>query len=90
MSKIALYFTLPYQEKGFLKATFDFVLRFVAVVTWCWISGLLVRLFVDALLHDYSPLQKVWWGAYGFIMFFGATWLLYILLFVRDYYQAEE
>lgn len=90
MNKIALYFALPYREKGFFKATLDFIMRGVAVVLWGWVSVVLVRLFLDALLHNYSPLQKMWWGVYGFIMFFGASWLLYILLFVRDYYESEE
>lgn len=90
MNKLALYFKLPYQEKGFIKATLDFLLRAVTLVIWVWLVSVLARLFIDALLHNYNPIQKVWWGAYGFIVFFGASWLAYIILFVRDYYQAEE
>ena len=90
MEKVILYFVLPYQEKGFVKATLDFILRGAAVITWCWLTNVLVRLFFDALLHNYSPLQKMWWGAYGFVSFVGISWLAYICLFVRDYYQAEE
>ena len=90
MNKVWLYFTLPYREKGFIKATLDFILRAVTVLVWGWLACILFRLFIDALLFNYSPLQKVWWGAFGFIMLFGASWLAYILLFVRDYYHAQE
>ena len=90
MNKIILYFMLPYQEKGFIKATLDFILRAAVLAVWCWLVSVLGRLFIDALLHNYDPLQKVWWGAYGFVILFGASWLAYIMLFVRDYYQAEE
>lgn len=90
MNKVALYFALPYQEKGFIKATLDLILRAVTVFAWCWIASVLFRLCFDALLHNYSQLQKVWWSAYGFIILFGASWLAYIILFVRDYYQDEE
>ena len=90
MEKLMLYFILPYQEKGFIKATLDFILRGVTVVVWVWLTSVVARLSFDALLHSYSPLQKMWWSAYGFVIFLGASWLAYILLFVRDYYQDED
>ncbi len=90
MKKLALYFKLPYQEKGFIKATLDFILRAATVFVWVWLARVLFALFFDALLHHYDPVQKVWWGAYGFVVLFGFSWITYLILFVRDYYQPEE
>ena len=50
---------------------------------------ILGNLLIDALVHSYDPAVKLWWCSYCFIIFFGATWLAYILLFVRDYYEEE-
>ena len=90
MEKLKLYFKQPYEEKGFIKATLDFILRAVTVFLWVWLARVLFALFFDALFHHYDPVQKIWWGAYGFIVLFGFSWLTYLILFVRDYYQAEE
>ncbi len=90
MEKLKLYFKTPYEEKGLLKATLDFVFRAVTVVVWMYMVWVLSTLLVDALLHDYNPITKMWWFSYCFIVFVGGTWLAHIALFVRDYYEAED
>ena len=90
MEKLKLYFKTPYEEKGLLKATLDFVFRGVTAVVWVYMVWVLSTLLVDALLHDYNPINKMWWFSYCFIVFMGGTWLTYIALFVRDYYEAED
>ena len=89
MQKWIGYITQPYEAKGFIKATLDLILRACTLVVWAYLTYILGDLFIDALLHNYSPVQKMWWFSYCFIIFLGATWLAYILLFVRDYYEAE-
>lgn len=89
MQKIIAYVKQPYQEKGVIRATLDLGLRFVTVAVWGYLMFILWNLLVDALVRNYDPTMKLWWCSYCFIIFFGATWLAYILLFVRDYYGEE-
>ncbi len=90
MQKLMIYLKQPYEEKGFVRATLDLAMRALTVVVWVYLMYVLGHLLVDALVRNYDPAQKVWWFSYCFIIFFGATWLAYILLFVRDYYGGEE
>ena len=75
----------PYAEKGIVLGTCDVVLKVVVLCVWCYLTVLLARLFIGSLLTDYNPVNKVWWFSYCFWIFFGASWLSYIVFFVRDY-----
>ena len=66
------------------------LLKLLTVFLWGYIAVILCTLFVDSMVLDYNPLNKLWWFSYCFLIFFGATWLAYIVLFVRDYYEPEE
>ena len=90
MEKLKIYFKTPYEEKGAFKATLDMCLRALTVGVWGYLLVILSRLLVDALLHEYNPMLQLWWFSYCFIVGVGATWIAYILLFVRDYYGGEE
>lgn len=90
MEKLKLYFQLPYEEKGIFKATLDFAVRAVTVVIWGQLMLILGRLLWSACLYEFDPAVKLWWFSYCFILFVGAGWITYIILFVRDYYEAEE
>ncbi len=90
MEKLKLYFKTPYEEKGFVKATLDFIMRGITVVVWVWLVWILGSLFLDSLIRSYNPMMKLWWFSYCFTIFVGGTWIAYILLFVRDYYGGEE
>ena len=90
MQKLKLYFKQPYEEKGIFRATLDFVLRACTLVVWMYLMYILGHLFIDALIRNYDPVQKLWWVSYCFIVGFGGTWLAYILLFVRNYYQTDD
>ena len=48
MEKLKLYFKTPYEEKGFLKATLDFMVRGLTVWIWVWLVWVLWLLFWDA------------------------------------------
>jgi len=72
-----------------IRATLDLGLRLLTVVVWGYLMFVLWDLLFDALVRGYDPTMKLWWCSYCFIIFFGATWLAYILLFVRDYYSEE-
>ncbi len=89
MQKLLFYFIQPYREKGLIRATLDLCLRGVTIVVWGALMWVLGDLLLDALVRSYDPVQKMWWCSYCFIIFFGASWLTYIVLFVRDYYEAE-
>ena len=90
MQKWIVYIKQPYEEKGVIKATLDMVLRALTLGVWGYLVYVLGMLLVDALVHNYSMVQKMWWFSYCFIVGLGGTWLAYILLFVRDYYGADE
>ena len=85
MQRILAFFKKPYVEKGIILGTLDTMLKVVALVMWGYLTYILTVLFLDSLLTDYNPLNKLWWFSYCFSIFFGATWLAYIALFVRDY-----
>jgi len=85
MQKVLAFFKNPYAQKGVVLGTCDVVLKIAALFVWCYLTVVLVRLFIGSLLTDYNPLNKLWWFSYCFLMFFGASWLAYIALFVRDY-----
>ncbi|MBR5151233.1 MAG: hypothetical protein IKW71_00150 [Elusimicrobiaceae bacterium] len=89
MQKFLAYVKQPYAEKGFIRATLDMCLRVLTALVWGYLMFILWNLLFDALVRNYNPAMKLWWCSYCFIMFFGATWLAYILLFVRDYYGEE-
>ena len=90
MEKFKAYIKMPYQEKGVLLGTLDWILRAVAVFVWGYVVTILFRLLLNSLLLDYNPVAKMWWCSYSFLIFFGATWLAYIALFVRNYYNDED
>ena len=85
MQKILAFIRKPYEEKGMLLGTCDVVLKAVVLLIWCYLTVVLARLFIGSLLSDYNPLNKLWWFSYCFWIFFGASWLTYIVFFVRDY-----
>lgn len=89
MQKIMAYIKQPYAEKGMIRATLDLGLRLLTVLVWGYLMFVLWNLLFDALVRNYDPTMKLWWCSYCFIIFFGATWLAYILLFVRDYYGED-
>lgn len=90
MQKWILYIKQPYEEKGFFWATLDLFLRALTISVWVYLVYVLGLLLIDALVHNYDVVQKMWWFSYCFIIGLGGTWLAYILLFVRDYYNSEE
>ena len=90
MQKLIAFIKRPYAEKGFIVGTFDAILKLVALFVWGYLMVVLVMLFTESMLVDYNPLNKMWWFSYCFLIFFGATWLAYIVFFVRDYNEDEE
>ncbi len=90
MQRIITFIKRPYAEKGVFIGTLDLVLKLVVAFVWCYLTGVLVQLFLISMITDYNPLNKLWWFSYCFLIFFGITWLSYIALFVRDYYEGEE
>lgn len=89
MQKLIAFIKRPYAEKGFIVGTFDTILKLVALFIWGYLTVVLGMLFMESILVDYNPLNKMWWFSYCFLIFFGATWLAYIILFVRDYTEED-
>ena len=85
MQKILTFIKKPYEEKGVILGTCDVVLKAIVLFVWCYLTVVLAQLFVGSLLTDYNPFHKLWWFSYCFLIFFGASWLAYIVFFVRDY-----
>ena len=89
MQKLIAFIKRPYAEKGFIVGTFDTILKLVALFIWGYLTVVLGMLFIESILVDYNPLNKMWWFSYCFLIFFGATWLAYIILLVRDYTEED-
>ena len=85
MQRFVAFVKKPYHEKGIFIGTVDTLLKAVTAFVWIYLVYILSVLFLDSFLTDYNPINKMWWFSYCFSMFFGGTWLAYILLFVRDY-----
>ena len=85
MQRLIAFVKKPYSEKGMFLGTIDNVIKAGTLFVWVYLVYILSVLLLDSLLTDYNPLNKMWWFSYCFSMFFGGTWLAYILLFVRDY-----
>ena len=90
MEKFKQYLLQPYAEKGVVLATIDLALRALTVAVWGYLMFILCGLLVQSFLLDYDPRAIFWWFSYCFILFFGASWLAYIMLFARSYYYADE
>ncbi len=89
MQKLIAFIKRPYAEKGLIVGTFDSLLKLATLFVWCYITVVLGSLLAESLLTDYNPLNKMWWFSYCFLIFFGATWLSYIVFFVRSYNEEE-
>lgn len=89
MQAIISYLKKPYAEKGLIIGTFDSLLKLLALCVWGYLAVILGSLLWESLLTDYNPLNKLWWFSYCFFIFFGATWLAYIVLFVRNYNEED-
>lgn len=89
MQKLITFIKRPYAEKGVIVGTFDSLVKLVTLFVWAYLTVTLAGAFVESLLVDYNPLNKLWWFSYCFLIFFGATWLAYIVFFVRDYSEEE-
>ena len=89
MQAIISYLKKPYAEKGFIIGTFDSLLKLLALCVWGYLAVILGSLLWESLLTDYNPLNKLWWFSYCFFIFFGATWLAYIVFFVRNYNEED-
>lgn len=90
MQRILNFIKRPYAEKGAVVGTFDALLKALTLVVWGYVTVILVSLFIESMILDYNPLNKLWWFSYCFFIFFGATWLAYIMLFVRTYNEGDE
>ena len=89
MQKLIAFIKRPYAEKGFIVGTFDTILKLAALFVWGYLAVVLGMLFMESMLLDYNPLNKIWWFSYCFLIFFGATWFTYIIFFVRDYTEED-
>ncbi len=85
MQNILAFIKKPYTEKGVVLGTCDLILKAVVLFGWCYITFVMAWLFIGSLLTDYNPLNKLWWFSYCFLIFFGTSWLAYIVFFVRNY-----
>ncbi len=90
MHKLFAYLKRPYEQKGFIIGAVDTCLKAVTLFVWGYLTMVLCALFFNSMMLDYNPMNKMWWFSYCFLIFFGATLLAYILLFVRTYNEDEE
>lgn len=68
----------------------DILVKVVAIFIWVYVMTVLGSLLALSLRIDYNYVTQLWWCAYCFIIFFGASLLCYIACFVRDYNEEEQ
>ena len=90
MQKIIAFIKRPFAEKGLIVGAFDSLLKAAALFVWVYLTVSLAGLFLESMLTDYNPMHKLWWFSYCFLIFFGASWLAYIVFFVRNYNEYDE
>lgn len=89
MTKIHHFFIKPFTAKGLVWGSVDLLVKTVTAVVWVYLMYIQVSLVWQSVKLDYNPFNQLWWFSYSFLMFFGASLLAYILLFVRDYDEEE-
>jgi len=90
MSAIVTFFKKPFAEKGLIIGSCDLIVKIAVLYTWIYLVCVLGAMCAESLRYDFDPLKKLWWMSYCFIIFFGATWLSYIVFFVRDYDEEDD
>ena len=89
MTNIYYFFVKPFTAKGLVWGCVDLCIKIITLVVWVYLVGILISLIGQTIKFDYNRLTQLWWCAYCFLIFFGASFLAYILLFVRDYNTEE-
>jgi hypothetical protein len=90
MTLLKNFFIKPFTAKGCFWGTVDLLVKLTAAFVWVYLTGILVFLIMQSVRLDYSLLTQLWWFAYCFLIFFGASLLAYILMFMRDYAQEDD
>lgn len=89
MTNLHHFLIKPFTAKGLLWGTVDLFVKLVALTVWVYLTYILGALVYKTFVWDYNHMTQLWWCAYCFILFFGASVLAYILVFVRDYNQPD-
>ncbi len=90
MTKLHQLFIKPFTAKGFVWGTVDLCVKALAFFIWAYLTYILLSLIGQSFALDYNPLTRLWWVSYSFLIFFGASLLAYIAVFVRDYNEEAE
>lgn len=88
--KLHAFFIKPFTVKGPFLGLLDLAVKAVALLVWGYLTIILASLMWASLRTDYNTLTQLWWFSYCFLLFFGASLLAYILLFVRTYNEEPE
>lgn len=90
MTMLKNLFIQPFTTKGIFWGLVDLIVKLITLVVWAYLMCILGSLIAQTLMLDYNYVTQLWWFAYCFLIFFGASLLTYIIFFARDYEQAEE
>ena len=89
MTSLKNFFIKPFAAKGYFWGTVDLAVKLFASFVWIYLTGILISLILQSIRLDYSLTTQLWWAAYCFMIFFGASMLAYILVFMRDYNDPD-
>ena len=85
MTLLKNLFVKPFAAKGPVWGVADVLVKLLAAFVWLYLMSILCQLMWESIQLDYNPITQLWWLAYCFLIFFGASWLAYIAIFMRDY-----
>ena len=89
MTQLKNFFVKPFTVKGPFWGVVDLLVKAIAIFVWVYLMGILWQLIWQSVRLDYNPLTQLWWLSYCFFVFFGASLLAYITIFLRDYNEEE-
>ena len=89
MTRLKHFFIKPFTEKGLVWGIADALVKLLAALVWCYLLYMVCALMWQSVRLDYNPITQLWWLSYCFLIFFGATLLAYIAIFVRDYNEED-
>jgi len=82
---VSRLFIKPFKQ-GPVKGTLDVAVKIIALAFWVYVTAFAVTTVYGALMYEYNPKVTMWWIAYCFLLFLGASIIAYPAVFERKKY----
>ena len=79
-------FVKPFQAQGVFFGALDVAVKIIALAFWVYAAVFSATTIYGAVMYEYNPMVRMWWFAYSFIIFLGASLIAYPAVFERKKY----